>query len=64
MPILSTSFRNELDQWSLQTWNIILISPIIYRHIVEIRKETANIWEYKVGNNANIANFCVCEKPY
>ena len=23
-------------------------------------KETAHMWEYKVGNNANIANF-VCE---
>ena len=25
--------------------------------MVQIRKETANIWEYKVSNNANIANF-------
>ena len=25
-------------------------------------KETANTWEYEVGNNTNIANFCVCEK--
>ena len=25
-------------------------------------KETANTWEYEVGNNSNIANFCVCEK--
>ena len=24
--------------------------------MVQINKETANIWEYKVGNNANIAN--------
>ena len=25
--------------------------------MLQIKKETANIWEYKVGNNANIANF-------
>ena len=24
--------------------------------IVQIKKETSNIWEYKVGNNGNIAN--------
>ena len=30
----------------------------IYKHhIVQIEKEIANIWEYKVGNNANIVNF-------
>ena len=27
----------------------------IYEHyIVQIKKETANIWEYKIGNNVNI----------
>ena len=25
--------------------------------MLQIKKETANIWEYKDGNNANIANF-------
>ena len=25
--------------------------------MLQIKKEIANIWEYKVGNNANIANF-------
>ena len=24
-------------------------------------KKTAKIWEHKVGNNATIANFCLCE---
>ena len=28
-----------------------------------IKKEIANIWEYKVGNNANIANFVRLWKP-
>ena len=27
--------------------------------MLQIKKKTANIWEYKVGNNANIANL-VC----
>ena len=27
------------------------------RNIAQIRKETTNTWEYKVGNNANIAYF-------
>ena len=31
-------------------------SPIISTDIF-IKKETANIWEYKFGNMANIANF-------
>ena len=26
--------------------------------MLQIKKETANVWEYKVGSNANIAN-CV-----
>ena len=25
--------------------------------MTHLKKETANIWEYKVGNNANIVNF-------
>ena len=25
--------------------------------MLQIKKETANIWEYKVGNNNNITNF-------
>ena len=32
---------------------------IYYHHMVKIKKETANIWEYNVGNKGNIANF-VC----
>ena len=31
--------------------------------MVQIMKETANVLEYKIGNNANIATLCVCEKP-
>ena len=30
--------------------------------MLQIKKETENIWEYKVGNNGNIANFVHCEK--
>ena len=30
--------------------------------MVQIKKITANIWEYKVDNNANIADFCVFVK--
>ena len=30
--------------------------------MVQIKKETANEWEYKVGVNANIANFCAFMK--
>ena len=26
-------------------------------HMLQIKKETANIYQYKVGNNANIGNF-------
>ena len=34
------------------------ISFYIYKYyMVQIRKETGNIWEYKVGNNAIIVNF-------
>ena len=32
---------------------------IYYHWLVQIKKKTAYIWEYKVDNNANIANF-VC----
>ena len=37
--------------------------------MLQIKKETANIWECKVGNNANIANFVllcsiVCPSVY
>ena len=32
---------------------------ICYHHMLQIKTETANIWEYIVGNNAIIANF-VC----
>ena len=31
--------------------------------MLKIKKKTANIWEYKTGNNANIANLCICENP-
>ena len=31
--------------------------------MLQIKKETANIYQYKVGNNANLAILCVCEKP-
>ena len=32
--------------------------------MLQIRKGTANIWEYKVDNNVTIANFSyICEKP-
>ena len=31
--------------------------------MLQIRKGTANIWEYKVDNNATIANLYICEKP-
>ena len=33
--------------------------PLIEHQLVQIEKKTANLWEGKVGNNANIANF-VC----
>ena len=61
----SCTIRKELDQWSLQHWNVILIHPHIFNFIFnniifcKLKKETVNMWEYKVGNNANIANF-VC----
>ena len=30
--------------------------------MLQRKKETANIWKYKIGNNVNIANcVCVCE---
>ena len=29
----------------------------IYIHMLKIKKKSANIWEYNIGNNANIANF-------
>ena len=29
----------------------------------QIKKEIANIWEYKVGSNANIANFVFLKNP-
>ena len=31
--------------------------------MLQRKKETANIWEHKVGNNDNIANLCVYENP-
>ena len=31
--------------------------------MVKIKKETENTWEYKVGNNANIAIFVRLWKP-
>ena len=31
--------------------------------MVQIMKKTPNIWEYKVGNNGNIANFVRLLKP-
>ena len=30
--------------------------------MLKIKKKTVNIWEYKVGNNANMANFCAFVK--
>ena len=30
--------------------------------MVQIKKETVNIWEWKIGNNANIAIFMNLEK--
>ena len=33
--------------------------------MVQIMKETANVLEYKIGNNANIATFvCLRKNPY
>ena len=32
--------------------------------MLQIEKETVNIWEYKVGNNANIANFMCLWKTW
>ena len=32
--------------------------------MLQLKKETANIWEYKVGNNATIANFARLWKPW
>ena len=31
--------------------------------MVQIKKETTSEWEYKVGNNGNVANFVVLWKP-
>ena len=31
--------------------------------MLQIKKRTANLWEYKVVNNANIANFVRLWKP-
>ena len=46
--------RNHLNQWSLQPWNIIILSTGIQFHIylVQIKKETWNTWEHKIGNIA------------
>ena len=30
---------------------------VISSHMVQIRKETTNIWEYKIDKNTNIVNF-------
>ena len=30
---------------------------IYYQHVLQIKKETVNLLQYIVGNNANVANF-------
>ena len=50
----SCSVRNELHQWSLQLWNKIFSTH--WHQILHLPKYV-NIWQYKVDNNANIANF-------
>ena len=37
---------------------------IYYQQLKQIKKKTANIWEYKVGNNANIFQLCVVVKKH
>ena len=52
----------------MQLGNVVLftatnISFHLYeQHILQIKKETTNVWEYKVGNNANIASFVLLWK--
>ena len=36
------------------TLNCNLLIYIYEYYIVQIKKETANIWEYNIGNNVNI----------
>ena len=36
---------------------------IYYHPSVQISKKTANMWEYKVGNNVNTANFVFVKNP-
>ena len=67
----SCAIKNELDQWSLQSWNVIFVYELLSNftftnnQMVLINKETTNIWDYKVGNNGNIANFvCLWKNPF
>ena len=52
--------------WTNEVWNLLMQSLFIHWYLiswhdmVQIKEETANIWEYKVdinANNADIANF-------
>ena len=46
----------QLYQWSYNHLFSHTHSHRVSHYIVLIMMETANIWEYKVGNNANVAN--------
>ena len=51
----SCAIGNELYQWSLRPWNVMLLHPLISNFTFTniIRKETTKLREYKVGNIAN-----------
>ena len=59
-----------IHQWNLQPWNIILLYPLTsnfhihLHHVMQIKKEFVNTWEYKVDNNANGAKICAFAKKF
>ena len=62
--VFAVPFRIKQTDGVCNRENVILLSPTVYftfyqHHMVQIKKETVNIWEYKVGINAITANF-VC----
>ena len=65
----SCAIRKELDQWILQSWNVILLHPLISNfifekhHVLQIKEETANIWEYKEVKTPLLPILGACKKP-
>ena len=57
----------EQDLWCLQSWNILLLPQLLsnftFTNTIWYKKKRKNIWEYKVGNSANIVNYVRLWKP-